>query len=158
MSEPTILVPQHVLDDWRAALQQREPRALELALALALTLPARPETNALAATLRAAQDASPLEISGAVRAMLESAYEKYSAFAEGDFQRVDVGNANVLAYERCRADERVLVVNNLARVPEPIKLRGYVGREGWDILNRVEFTCPPRAQLEAYEFLWLLVE
>lgn len=158
MSDRSLLVLQYVIDDWFAALQQREPRALELAYALALALPACDETNAVRETARAQEGVAALEISSDVRDLLGYASEKYNALTGGDFRRVDMGNPNVLAFERRTNDERLLIVNNLARVSQPVKFRDYADKEGWDILNRVEFTFPARAQLEAYEFLWLLVE
>lgn len=158
MSDALPWVPQEVFQAWRAALQQREPRALELAYALTLTLPAHQETRALQETTRASADATPYEIARDVREMLGYAYEKYAALTRGDFARVDLGNVNVLAFERVCADERLLIVNNLTRVSQPVKFRDYAGQAGWDILNRVEFVFPARAQLEAYEFLWLMVE
>ena len=158
MSESEFLIADYVLQDWQAAVRTREPRALELAYALALTLPVADATAALRATTRVAEEATPFEISNDVREMLEYAIEKYDALTRGDFLRVDLGNPNVLAFERIVADEKLLIVNNLARVSQPIKFQIYAGREGWDILNRVEFIFPTRAQLEAYEFLWLMVE
>ena len=158
MSQAELLVPQYVIDDWLAALRTREPRALELARALALSLPNNSETRALQETTSTSEDATPFEIANEVAAMLDDSYAKYQALHDGAFHRVDVGNPNVLAFERTTPDERLLVVSNLARVSQPVKFREYAGREGWDILNRVEFTFPSRAQLEAYEFLWLLVE
>lgn len=158
MSRGEMLVPQYVVDDWLAALKTREPRALELARALTLSLPDRQETRELQETWTSGDQATPFEIANEVAAMLEDSYAKYEAFRHGAFERVDVGNPNVLAFERTIPDERLLIVSNLARVPQPVKFRDYAGRAGWDILNRVEFTFPARAQLEAYEFLWLLVE
>lgn len=158
MSSAETLLPQYIVDDWLAALKTREPRALELALALSLSLPERDETVALQQTTRAGAEATAFEISDAVSAMLEDAKIKYEALTNGDFVRIDMGNANVLAFERNNAEERLLIVNNMARVSQPVKFKAYAGREGWDILNRVEFTFPARAQLEAYEFLWLLLE
>lgn len=158
MSESEFLIADYVLQDWQAAVRTREPRALELAYALALTLPVTEATAALRATTGVAEEATPFEISNDVREMLEYAIEKYDALTRGDFLRVDLGNPNVLAFERIVADEKLLIVNNLARVSQPIKFQLYAGREGWDILNRVEFIFPTRAQLEAYEFLWLMVE
>lgn len=158
MTQPSLLVPDHVLQDWLAALDAREPRALELAYALALTLPEAEETGSLKQRTHVVDDSNEFEISPEVRDLLNAAAAKYDALAKGIFQRVDMGNPNVLAFERQTGDERLLVVHNLARVAQPIKFHAYAGREGWDILNRVEFLFPPRAQLEAYEFLWLLVE
>lgn len=157
MSETTPLVPQFVFEEWLGALRTREPRALELAYALALALAVNDETTVLQESIRAIDEASSFEISSDVRELLDYAYEKYDAFKDGDFFRVDMVNANVLAFERRTNGERILIVNNLAPVSQPIKFQEYAGREGWDILNHVEFVFPPRAQLEAYEFLWLLV-
>lgn len=158
MSQGEMLVPQYVVNDWLAALKRREPRALELACALTLSLPDRRDAHELQVALSTGEDATPFEITNEVAAMLEDAYAKYEALHDGAFARVDVGNPNVLAFERTTRDERLLIVSNLARVSQPVKFRDYAGRDGWDILNRVEFTFPSRAQLEAYEFLWLLVE
>ncbi len=158
MTDAALLIPQYGFDDWRDALRTREPRALELAYALALVLPASDETNALKEMTRAANDAAAFEIARDVRELLGYAVEKYEALTRGDFERVDAGNQNVLAFERRWNDERLLIVNNLARVSQPCKFSAYAGKEGWDILNRVEFIFPARAQLDAYEFLWLLVD
>lgn len=182
MSNPSLLVPQYVLDDWLSALEQREPRALELAYGLAMALPKSDATTALyeiavgasedatardvaaaalvdgAVETRTAEEMTPREISNEVRGLLDYAYEKYAALTHGDFMTVDMGNPNVLAFERRNAEERLLIVNNLARVSQPVKFKEYAAKEGWDILNRVEFTFPARAQLEAYEFLWLLLD
>lgn len=153
-----IVLPQEVWDDWLNALKTREPRALELAFALQLSLPADAENAITQAHARFVDDATMLEISAEMRDLLGYAHEKYAALTRGQFERVEVGNSNVLAFERRTDDERVLVVNNLTLHTQPIKFREYVDKAGWDILNRVEFIFPPRAQLEAYEFLWLLVE
>lgn len=158
MSETTPLVPQFVFEEWLGALRMREPRALELAYALALALGVNDETTVFQQSIRAIHEVGSFEISSDVRERLDYAYEKYDAFKYGDFFRVDMGNANVLAFERRTADERILIVNNLAPVSQPIKFRDYAGRGGWDILNHVEFIFPSRAQLEAYEFLWLLAD
>ena len=158
MSENRLLVADYVLQDLQAAVKMREPRALELAYALALALPDAEGTTALRAATSAVQDATPFEISSDVREMLEYAIEKYDALTRGDLERADLGNVNVLAFERRAKDERLLIVNNLARVSQPIKFQNYAGKQGWDILNRVEFTFPPRAQLEMYEFLWLMID
>lgn len=182
MSEPaSLLVPQFVLDDWAAALQQRDPRALELAYALALALP-QTEMPELTVLARTASEEAAHAINGDVRARLQEAYKKYDALRDGSLYARDMGNWNVLGFERTSAaaqaritdlerllsvdnerlliadNERLLIVNNLARVTQPCKFREYAGRRGWDILNRVEFTFPPRAQLEPYEFLWLMIE
>lgn len=158
MSETRLLIPEYVMQDWLDALRTREPRALELAYALGLSLPETAETHGLKESTHAAQVANPLEIADEVRELIRDGYEKYDALREGDFLPVDLGNPNVAAFERRTDDERLLLVNNLARVPQPIKFREYANKEGWDILNRVEFTFPARAQIETYEFLWLLVE
>lgn len=158
MSPDRVLVAQYVVDDWLAALKTREPRALELARALALSLPENDATRALQAATTMAENSVPFEVSDAVSAMLEDSRVKYEALTGGDFVPVDLANPNVLAFERNTAQERLLIVNNLARVSQPVKFQAYAGREGWDILNRVEFTFPTRAQLEAYEFLWLMLE
>jgi len=158
MSQEAPLVPQYVLDDWSAALRERDPRAAELAYALALALPPGDNADALGSATRAEMDAPPGELSNEARALLDDAYVKYDALREGDFARVDFGNPNILAFVRRYEGDRVLIVNNLARVTQPVKFRDFAGLEGWDILNRVEFTFPVRAQLEPYECLWLLVE
>lgn len=171
MSGGSLPVPQYVLDDWLAALEQREPRALELAYGLAMSLPQSIATTALyeiavgaGATVSmqegdgGASDATDAEISQDVKDLLGYAFDKYDALTKGDFAAVDLGNPNVLAFERRADEERLLIVNNLARVSQPIKFKEYAAKEGWDILNRVEFTFPARAQLEPYEFLWLLVD
>lgn len=168
MTEPKLFMPQYVFDDWLAALQTREPRALELAYALSLSLPENAETTALRASARivrtiqtadgALLDAPKIEIAPEVLVLLQDALAKYSSLSSGNFLPVEMGNPNILAFERTGDGERLLIVNNLARVSQPIKFNAYGGKEGWDILNRVEFTFPARAQLEAYEFLWLLVE
>ncbi|HZQ10339.1 MAG TPA: alpha-glucosidase C-terminal domain-containing protein [Anaerolineae bacterium] len=138
---------QEVLDEWTAALRENEPRALELAYTLALTLPkgegTAPSENALSPELRE---------------LLLSAYQKYDALRAGTIEPVDLRNPNILAFQRVSGDERLLIVNNLSRRSQPVKFGAYTGRAGWDILNRIEFTFPSRAQLEPYEFLWLLVE
>ncbi len=90
--------------------------------------------------------------------MLDSEWVKYEAFEYGALLRVELGNVNVLAFERIAGPERLLIVNNLAPLSQPVKFRDYAGRVGWDILNRVEFNFPVRAQLEPYEFLWLMVD
>jgi hypothetical protein len=158
MSEAPLLVPENVFEAWRNALQAREPRALELAYGLALALPELDETGELKAAARATGDPNSFEIADEVLTVLDEAAAKYEAFHGGDFQQIDIGNPNVLAFERTTTDERVLIVNNLTLASQPVKFRGYAGKEGWDILNRVEFTFPARAQLEPYEFLWLLVD
>lgn len=153
MNEPEPLIPQYVLDDWKDALEDGDVRAAELAYALHLALPETEEGAAYPKTLEANEALGP-----EMRAILDEAHDKYAAFASPEFARVDLGNPNILAFERIAPDERVLVVNNMARVSQPVKFREYAGQEGWDILNRVEFTFPVRAQLDPYECLWLLVE
>ncbi len=83
--------------------------------------------------------------------------KKYHAFGRGRTCFVDLGNEHVLAYERQWQDEQILVVNNLAASSQTIHLGAYKDRTGWDILNAREFEFPPRAQLEPFEFLWLLL-
>jgi len=158
MSDAPSLVSGHVLDDWLDALRAREPRALELAYALALALPPQVQTGTVQAAAQMAQDVTSIEVSLAVRQMLDNAHDKYYAFRHGDFVPVDFRNSNVFVFERNTEQERLLIVNNLARVSQPCKFGDYAGLEGWDILNRVEFTFPTRAQLDPYEFLWLLVD
>ncbi len=162
MSSPLPLVPQYVLDDWLTALEQREPRALELAYGLAMSMPKSDATTALyeiavGATAGDSNNSEPLEIVPEVRALLDDAYPKYTALTHGDFTPIALGNPNVLAFERHDESEHLLIVNNLARVPQPVKFKTYAGQNGWDILNRVEFSFPAQAQLEAYEFLWLML-
>ncbi len=158
MSETPMLVPENVFEAWRAALKAREPRTLELAYGLALALPERSETAELKSTTSAASGANAFEIADVVTTVLDDAFAKYKAFHDGGFERVDLGNEYVLAFERVTDEERVLCVNNLTAASQPIKFRSYAGKEGWDILNRLEFIFPARAQLEPYEFLWLYVE
>jgi len=153
-----MMIEQRVFDRWLADVRAREPRAMELAYALALTLPQNADASALHETVALLGVAEIAEISAAVRDWLQFAYARYDAFREGSFRRVDFGNPSVFAFERAQAHEQLLMVNNLARVPQPAIFRVYAGRAGWDILNRVEFIFPPRAQLDAYEFLWLMVE
>jgi hypothetical protein len=158
MSESNSVVPAHVSDALAAALAQGEPRALELAYALSLSLPAEYSARQLGLSLTELAVVPPPELSAAVRQVLEEAAQKYDALARGDLERIELSNPFIFAFERKTDDERVLVVNNLAQVPQPTKFHQYTGQEGWDILNRVEFTFPARAQLEEYEFLWLLLE
>lgn len=153
-----MMIQQHVFDSWLADVRAREPRALELAYALALALPQNADASALRGAVAALGDEEIGEISADVRDLLQFAYDRYDAFREGSFRRVDFGNPSIFAFERAQENERLLIVNNLARVPQPVLVRGYAGRAGWDILNRVEFIFPARTQLDAYEFLWLMVE
>lgn len=150
------MIAQHVFDSWLSDLRAREPRALEIAYSLALTLPQDKGTDSLRA--RVAPDEEGLKIiSPDVRDLMQFAYDRYDALRDGNFALVDPGNPNILAFERACRDEQLLLVHNLARVSQPVKFRAYAGRAGWDILNRVEFIFPARAQLEAYEFLWLML-
>ena len=148
-----LLIPQFVLKDWQAALDAGEPRALELAFALNLALPAGQLTE-----LIKIKKQIPIELDAAMRELLDSAHTRYDAFVDGTCTRIDMLNPSVFAFERNKGDERLLIVNNLARVSQPVKFGSYAGRAGWDLLNRVEFQFPARAQMEAYEFLWLLVD
>lgn len=157
MTQLVMVVAQEVFDGWSAALKQGEPRALELAYALGLALEDSDETKALKETTRMARDANTFEISAEVHAMLDEAQKKYAALGRGSRRQVDLGSPAVLAFEWFGEGERLLLVNNLTGVSQPVKFRDYAGLEGWDILNRVEFTFPARAQLEGYEFLWLWV-
>jgi hypothetical protein len=151
------VIPEHIFDAWLADVRAREPRALELAYALALTLP--PQASAPLSMADIAPDEETLVLlSSDVRDMMQFSAARYDAFRDGAFARVDLGNPSIFAFERTRPNEHLLLVNNLARVSQPVKFREYVGRAGWDILNRVEFICPPRAQLDAYEFLWLMMD
>jgi hypothetical protein len=158
MTESKSVVPAYVSDAFAEALEQREPRALELAYALALALPKNDDVHQLGFSLADLVTTPPPELSDSVRQVVEEAVKKYDALSHGDLKRVELSNPSIFAFVRTRGDERVLVVNNLARVPQPTKFHPYSGQEGWDILNRVEFTFPVRAQLEEYEFLWLLLE
>ncbi len=146
------MIAPHVLDNLLADLYAREPRALELAYALTLTLP-----QAVLETHIAPTEDAPQLIGADARDLMDFARERYDALRDGAFTHVELGNPNILAFERANADERLLIVNNLARVPQPVKFSEYTGRAGWDILNRVEFFFPARAQLEEYEFLWLML-
>ncbi len=150
------MIQKHVYDAWLADVRGHEPRALELAYALALTLPQQSET--FLAGDAVLDDASTHLISTDVRDLMQFAYDRYDAFRDGLYHAVDLGNPAIFAFERAREGERLLIVNNLARVSQYAKFRAYAGMAGWDILNRVEFTFPPRAQLDAYEFLWLMVD
>lgn len=152
-ASPKLVIPPFVLKDWQTALQDHEPRALELGYALKLALPSEQ-----VAQLTLIDNLSPIELGASLRKMLETPHSRYQSFVAGSFSRVDLLNPSVFAFERSQGDERLLIVNNLARVSQAVKFGGYPGRAGWDILNRVEFQFPPRAQLEAYEFLWLLVD
>jgi hypothetical protein len=158
MSDTELLVPEVVLAGWQRALGMREPRAMELAYALALALPEGGETADLQQSSKAATDSAVNEVAEVVKTVLDEAAAKYDSFHTGEMTRIDMGNASVLGFERAASGERVLVVSNLTAESQPIKFQGYAGKEGWDILNRVEFVFPARAQLEPYEFLWLLVE
>ncbi len=104
----------------------------------------------------ASQQQEPGSLLNAMR-QLVALRKKYRAFGRGATQFVEVGNARVLAYERAWNDEKILVINNLADSPQPIHLAKYNSHAGWDVLNLREFNFPPRAQLEPYEFLWLLL-
>lgn len=151
------MIQKHVYDAWVADVRAREPRALELAYALGLTLPAHTPHifRDGEATL---DDATTLLISSDVRDLMQFAYDRYDAFREGLYQPLDFGNPTIFVFERKCAGEHLLIVNNLARVSQPVKFREFAGRAGWDILNRVEFIFPARAQLDAYEFLWLMLD
>jgi hypothetical protein len=151
MTEQGIAMPDEVMEGWTAAVKRGEPRAVELGMALALALPRDEPGVGNGKTDR-------LEVGEELREMLLDAHRKYDALTRGDFKRVDAANLNILAFERRTQEERLLIVNNMTRGPQPVKFRAFAGKQGWDILNRVEFTFPARAQLEAYEFLWLLVE
>jgi hypothetical protein len=150
-------LPAPVLAELGAALDAEEPRALELALGIELALHGtEPESwGRELLTLVAGRNLSA--VAAEVRELLWQASGKYNGLALGSLVHVDVGNQDVLAMERSTADETLLLIYNLTARSQPVKLREYTGREGWDILNRVEFRFPPRAQLEGYEFLWLLI-
>ncbi len=158
MSDSALFVPPDVVEKWQNALRTREPRALELAYALALALPAEDVAAALLPPTHNAMDTASVEMSSAARALLLEANAKYDALRRGAFKQVDLGNHQVLGFERFGEGEKLLIINNLSAQSQPLKFRDHAGREGWDILNRVEFIFPARVQLEPYEFLWLLVE
>lgn len=158
MSASFDLIAPHVLAAWRAAVSRREPRALELAYALELSLPPDPESGSSSTTPATAAPVPPPELAPEVLALLETASTRYAAFRTGTFALLDLGNPHLFAFERTSLGEHLVVINNLAPVPQPVKFGRYSGLRGWDILNRVEFTFPPRAQLESYEFLWLYLE
>lgn len=158
MSDSALFVPADVVENWQNALRTREPRALELAYALALALPDEDAAAPLLSPTHNAMDAAPAKMSNEARALLLEANAKYDALKRGAFKQVDLGNQQVLGFERLGDGERLLIVNNLSAQSQPFKLRDHAGREGWDILNRVEFIFPARVQLEPYEFLWLMVE
>lgn len=150
------MIAQHVIDGWLTDIRAREPRALELAFALELTLPEQDETNPL--RVQAALDDERMKIISAdVRDLMQFAHERYDALHDGSFAPVDMGNPSIFGFERACGSEQLLLVYNLARVSQPVRFRRYAGSAGWDILNRVEFIFPARAQLEAYEFLWLML-
>lgn len=158
MSDSALFVPAEVLENWQNALRMREPRALELAYALALALPDEDVAAALLLPIHNAMDSAPAEISNEARALILDANAKYDVLRGGVVEQVDLGNQQVLGFERIGEGEKLLIVNNLSEQSQPLKFHEYAGRAGWDILNRVEFIFPTRAQLEPYEFLWLLVE
>lgn len=152
------MIHPRVFDAWLADVQMREPRALELAFALGLALPSSVDTNLLRDSVAALDARALTEISVEVRDHLQFAYDRYEAFRDGTFRHMDFGNPSIFGFERRCQGEHLLIINNLARVSQPVKFREYAGRAGWDILNRVEFIFPARAQLDAYEFLWLMIE
>lgn len=158
MSESQPLVAPQVLDELAAAVQRGEPRAFELAYGLSRSLPREGDHSAAGLTPRTFGEADAEGIAEQVRQLIDDAAKKYGALSRGEFAAVDLSNPNVLAYELKWQDERLLILNNLARVSQPVKFHSYTAHEGWDILNRVEFTFPARAQLEPYEFLWLALE
>jgi maltose alpha-D-glucosyltransferase/alpha-amylase len=104
----------------------------------------------------ASQEQDKGSLLNAMRAMI-ALRKKNRAFGRGSIRFVDLGNEAVLAYERAYEGEKILVVNNLAPSSQPVHFAAYRGKAGWDILNSREFNFPPRAQLEASEFLWLLL-
>jgi hypothetical protein len=158
MNDEPLVIPPQVYADWRSALLAREPRALELCLELELVLPPGAEgAQALVETVREVLACAVDAVSPTLRELLQENHARYEALQGGALRWQASGNPNVLMFERLVGDERIVVVNNLTRVPQPVKFRKYAGLPGWDILNRIEFTFPARAQLEAYEFLWLVV-
>lgn len=154
--ETTAALPPHVIEHWRRALERGEPRALEAAYALELSL----EQDAVPTSQLPRKPAAgaKAQLADEVSAMLESAHDRYDALKWGTWRGVELGNPNLFAFERRAEDEELLLVYNLTGASQPVKFGGYAGTRGWDILNRVEFVFPVRAQLEPYEFLWLMVD
>ncbi|MGE5140036.1 MAG: alpha-amylase family glycosyl hydrolase, partial [Rudaea sp.] len=105
----------------------------------------------------ARQEEDPYSLLNRMRVLIKTR-KKYSAFGRGTTEFVDLANDRVLAYERQWEDERILIVNNLSSGPQSVDMRTYQNRGGWDILGAREFTFPPEAELEPYQFLWLLLE
>jgi hypothetical protein len=145
-----------VWDDLEKRVERNEPRALELAYALSLSFEGV-TVHPVAARAKAVPPVGRV-IDPDLKTMLDVMHAKYDAFKIGVIKWRDAGSEHVLGFERVTDGERVVVFANLGDRPAPVKFRELAGREGWDILNSVEFTFPPRAQLEGHEILWLFLE
>jgi hypothetical protein len=151
------ILPGHVLNEYLRELAAGEIRALELEFSLRVSLPDTGPGLELKRALQGHAPARGESVSSELIRVLAAAGWRYAAFRSGTLNVFDAGNEWVLAFERALEDEQLLVVNNLSPLSRPVKFGRHAGQSGWDILNRIEFIFPTRAQLEPFEFLWLLL-
>ncbi|NEP16727.1 MAG: maltose alpha-D-glucosyltransferase [Leptolyngbya sp. SIO4C1] len=91
--------------------------------------------------------------------------KRYQAFGWGDFQLLHPDNRKVLAFIRSYEDEQIMVVANLSRFVQTVKLdlSAFKGRMPVEIFGRTEF--PPIEEdgsyflsLSPYAFYWLTLK
>jgi maltose alpha-D-glucosyltransferase/alpha-amylase len=99
------------------------------------------------------QMGDPLSLFNQIRHMI-AVRKSYTAFGQGDFKWIDLGNQGVVAYRRHYQDERFVVLNNLGsqrlNLSLPENPNGYL-----NVLDGITVT-QQNITLEPFQFMWLL--
>jgi maltose alpha-D-glucosyltransferase/alpha-amylase len=83
-----------------------------------------------------------------------SMHKSHKVFGWGKTEWLDVGTLGVAAYSREYQDERVIILNNVTNITQPVQLPFEITAGALNILDNFPITQNPKT-LSPYQYLWI---
>ncbi len=100
------------------------------------------------------QREDPNSLFSTMRTMV-SVHKAHRAFGWGSFEWVQTGSPAVAAYLRSHAQEKILVLNNVAATPQKVQLPFELTDKARDLINKDPVPTGASLSLQPYEYRWI---
>ncbi len=100
------------------------------------------------------QREDPNSLFSTMRTMV-SVHKAHRAFGWGSFEWVQTGSPAVAAYLRSHAQEKILVLNNVAATPQKVQLPFELTEKARDLINKDPVPTGASLSLQPYEYRWI---
>ncbi len=100
------------------------------------------------------QREDPNSLFSTMRTMV-SVHKAHRAFGWGSFEWVQTGSPAVAAYLRSHAQEKILVLNNVAATPQKVQLPFELTDKARDLINKDPVPTGASLTLQPYEYRWI---